>query len=410
MPDLSPAAERDLAAVDDALAGRPVDPDLAVWAELTALLREERPRPSVRFADTLDARAAAGFAADRLPAGRRRSRLRALWPPALALATACLLVAVVVLAPGGPQRLGGPGGEGDTVADGGAAESAGGGSGGGAEPAAGAGDATARRADAQSGVDADAGGGSDSVASPPTAPPAVGSARSDGRRRRTVERSATLTLSARPRDIDLVSGRIQAVTRRHGGFVASASVVSGTPDGGGGGSFMLRVPVRNLDAAMAALARLGTVRDRSQSSQDITAAAVSAGERLQDARAERVALLRRLEGAVTVNETQSLRARLRIVSRQIAAARAARNRVANRGAFATVAVELVTEVDAEGGGAGTWTPRDAARDALRVLEVAAAVALLVLAVALPLALLAAPVALAMRWGTRRRRERALDAV
>jgi hypothetical protein len=31
-------------------------------------------------------------------------------------------------------------------------------------------------------------------------------------------------------------------------------------------------------------------------------------------------------------------------------------------------------------------------------------------VALPLALLAAPVALAARWGTRRRRERALDAV
>ena len=112
-----------------------------------------------------------------------------------------------------------------------------------------------------------------------------------------------------------------------------------------------------------------------------------------------------------MNETLSLRARLTIVSRQIAAARAARRRVANRGAFATVAVELVTESRSGAeDGAGIWTPRDAARDALRVLEVAAAVALLVLAVALPLALLAAPVALAARWGTRRRRERALDAV
>ena len=252
------------------------------------------------------------------------------------------------------------------------------------------------------------------MASPPVAvpAPALGSARSDGRRRRTVERSATLTLGAPPRDIDLVSARIQAVTRRHDGFVASASVVSGTPDGGGGGSFVLRIPARNLDAAMADLARLGVVRERSQSSRDITARAVSVGERLQDARAERDALLRRLEDAVTVNEALSLRARLAIVSRQIAAARAARRRVANRGAFATVAVQLVTEAGAgaEDGGAGTWTPRDAARDALRVLEVAAAVALLVLAVALPLALLAAPVALAARWGTRRRRERALDAV
>jgi hypothetical protein len=61
-------------------------------------------------------------------------------------------------------------------------------------------------------------------------------------------------------------------------------------------------------------------------------------------------------------------------------------------------------------GAGTWTPGDAVQDARRVLEVVAAVALLALAVLLPLALLTAPLALAARWGTRRRRERALDAV
>ena len=59
---------------------------------------------------------------------------------------------------------------------------------------------------------------------------------------------------------------------------------------------------------------------------------------------------------------------------------------------------------------GAWTPGDAARDALRVLEVAAGVALVVLALAVPLALLAALAMVSARWATRRRRERALDVV
>jgi hypothetical protein len=85
--------------------------------------------------------------------------------------------------------------------------------------------------------------------------------------------------------------------------------------------------------------------------------------------------------------------------------------VRNRAAFSTVGVTLVAE---HGGGAeeedGTWTPGDAAGDALRLLEVAAGVALVALALALPLSLLALAAALAMRWMRRRRRDHALEAV
>ena len=246
---------------------------------------------------------------------------------------------------------------------------------------------------------------------PPVAPaPGDGSPRSDGRAKRAVERSASLTLAARPRDIDGVSARIQAVTNQHGGFVVSSTVSSS--EGGGGGTFELRIPTSNLDEAIDALSRLGRVRERAQRSQDITAETVSARSRLKDARTERKSLLRQLAAAVTVNETAAIRTRLDLVSREIEQARAGVRRVSNRAAFSTVSVTLVGDGSAvlPAEEDDQWTPGDAAKDALRVLEVAAGVALIVLAVVVPLALLAALGGLAARWSRRRRREHALDAV
>jgi len=209
-----------------------------------------------------------------------------------------------------------------------------------------------------------------------------------------------------------VSGRIQDVTRQQGGFVVSSTVNSSRR--GGRGTFQLRIPTRNLDAAMAALSRLAVVRERAQHSEDITAQAVSARTRLEDAKTERTSLLKQLAGADTVLETQSIRARLRLVSGEIEQARAEVRRVRNRASFATVAVELVADRSAAGVGTeeddGAWTPGDAWHDARRVLEVIAGVALIGLAIALPLGLVAVLVGLAIRIGRRRSREHALDAV
>jgi hypothetical protein len=176
---------------------------------------------------------------------------------------------------------------------------------------------------------------------------------------------------------------------------------------------VLRVPERNLDATMAALARLGSVRDRAQRTEDITAQAVSARDRLQDARAERRGLLRQLEDATTLTAASALRARLRDVSAEIEAARAGPRRVNNRAAFATVTVTLLADAAAAPAGEeeddGVWGPGDAADDALRVLEVIAGVALIALAALLPIAIVVIALWLAARWGSRRGRERALDA-
>ena len=85
--------------------------------------------------------------------------------------------------------------------------------------------------------------------------------------------------------------------------------------------------------------------------------------------------------------------------------------MSNRATFANVAVSLAADPKASAAGEDDrWSPGDAAKDALRVLEVVAGVVLVALAAALPLALLVLLGILAARWSTRRGRERALDAV
>ena len=89
MPELTPEAERELTALDDALAGRPVPPDLADLGELAVALRADRPEPSLAFGHQLDARVQRGFRSPdpRKPASRRSGRACALrgsappWPP-----------------------------------------------------------------------------------------------------------------------------------------------------------------------------------------------------------------------------------------------------------------------------------------------------------------------------------------
>ena len=349
----------ELEAVDAALAGRYVAPEHAELAELALLLRDERPEAEPAWANRLDRRVETGFPA---PPRRRFVWLRKA-APAIAIAV-CLLPVVLVAA---------------LIEPGGDDEGAGGG-----EMIGAAGDGGGQSAES-------AGGGEQSL-QPDTR-------RSGGREQ---ERSASLILAAPRREIDEVAGQVADVTAQLGGFVARSSVSSTD-----GGSLLLRVPSDQLDAAIERLSKLGRVRDLSRSSVDITASVVSARERLRDARTEREALLEQLAEADTVNETESIRERLDIVSGEIASARRRLRRVNDRASFADVSVAVVPRGGGEDGG-GAWTPGDALDDALRVLEVAAGVLVVAAAVLLPLALIWLLAWLARRGVSRRRRERALD--
>src|SRR3954469_3840357 len=309
MPDetLTPAMIRDLAALDAALAGEPVDPDLADLAELTALLREERPDADPSFARALDDRVKRGFprgltGARAVPAPHGAARLR-VWLSAhrspLALAGVAL-VAVVAGLSQVPHWI-------DDSGDGGGSVSTA------SKPAPGV-----DSGESSSGADQRAGpesGGANTAPAPATRS-GGGSPRTDSRGTRFVERSASITLGARPQDLDDVADGVVRVTDSVGGFVGSSSVTSGQE-----ATFELRIPSAQLQRALRDLSRLAHVRERTQSTEDITSSVVSARDRLQDARAERASLLRRLSRATTDERARELRSRLRIVSHQIAVAK-----------------------------------------------------------------------------------------
>src|SRR4051812_17263693 len=157
-------------------------------AELGELLREDPPRPDPTWARRLDQRAAAGFPRPpRRPFWNRVPRGALL--PSLGLVAAAALVAVVVALPSQDETMSSGssgGGGGGSAASSGAAQS----------------EASSDRATPMSGK-------VQSIA-PPS--PNGGSPGSDSRTKRLQERSASLTLAARPREIETVADGIVRVT------------------------------------------------------------------------------------------------------------------------------------------------------------------------------------------------------
>jgi uncharacterized protein DUF4349 len=366
---LDPAVTAELEALEAALAGDP-----AAEPELTALVRDVRaqaPAMDPGFRARLDERAERGFATAPRPKRQRRNLV-----PALGIA-GCLLAGIVAIAltSGGSGKDNGSSGGG-----------------------AGAVSTASGPVTEQAQKDAAGGAGTTSSTAAPAAPQAS--------RSRKVERSTRLELTTT--DVQDTADGVVRATQASGGFVQSSQVASG--DGNGNATFVLRVPTARLDDAIARLSKLGHVRSLQQSSQDITGAYDSASTRLAEARAERRGLLRAIAKATTAQEISSLRARIADNRREIARYQREFEAVRNRANYATVEVDVTgrPHKSQPAPGGGSWSPGDAAHDAVRVLEVSAGVALIGLAVLVPLALLGAAAGLGASAYRRRRREAALS--
>ena len=238
----------------------------------------------------------------------------------------------------------------------------------------------------------------------PLAPPP---AASTSTRQRRVERSTRLELTTT--DVQKATDGVVRATQAAGGFVQSSQVSTG--DGRSTASFVLRVPTSKLDDALARLSKLGHVKSLQQSADDITGAYDGASGRLTEARAARRGLLRALGNATTAEQVSSLRARIADNRRELQRYQREFNAVRNRANLATVGVEVTgaARKQAAAPSHGSWTPGDAAHDAVRVLEVSAGVALIALAVLVPLTLVGAAGGFAAVTLRRRRREAALSA-
>jgi len=227
---------------------------------------------------------------------------------------------------------------------------------------------------------------------------------------RRIERSAALTLEAPEGKLDRVAEQIVTVTDRYEGFVLRSNVTSGD-DGIPGGEFELRVPADRLQAALRDLSKLGDVRSRTQSGDDVTRAFVSAEDRLEGARAERRSLLRRLENAETDTEAESLRSRLDFNASEVRGLNGQLRDLRLRTNYATVNVTLDQNTEAaddeDSGAAGGDGLGGALDDALGSLSASVEMLVRALGVLIPVTILACLLWLSGRSVRRRRREGAL---
>jgi hypothetical protein len=257
--------------------------------------------------------------------------------------------------------------------------------------------------------DAPASGVATAGSSSTFAPSATGSATSaPGRLQQLGASVALATSSAGVQD---VAESISRLAVGDGGFVES-SHVQVKSSGPSEADVTLSIPSAKLNAAIAALGRIASVRAVSQSSQDITGAYDLARRRLDDALAERRALLRALAVASTQGQIDSLRDQLsgnrEALSRDHASVRSVSHQAADSQLYVTITGAKATS----GGG---LTLRRGLDDAGHVLATAGA-ALLIglagllpgLAGLLPLTALAFCLLAARRAWRRRRREAALD--
>ncbi|MGZ5323497.1 MAG: DUF4349 domain-containing protein [Solirubrobacterales bacterium] len=411
--DPDPQMKRELDALDAALRGERVDPDLADLAELAGELREARPGVTSEFGAELDAWAAEGFPAAEGPrvadgpasaegarpgavrshsTQRRRSgflaglRARPMAPlatGAAAVVLACAVGAAVLLNEA----------ENGTFDDAQSLESSGGGSGG-------AGEDLAAPDAAVSG-----GRGAESTIAPAapgtTVPPGTPTEPVNPGQERKQELTASLTLSTEPDEVDDVADGVVDVVDTYRGIVVSSNV--STPGDRGRASFDLRIPAQSLQAALAELSDLASVSSRDEGVLDVTAPFISAEERFADAKAGVDALVAQLAEADSEAETAAIRAKLQQARAELASARAELAGLKQRTEFSRLSVRVLGEGDADG-----WSLDDAADDALSVLEDIAGAGLVALAAIVPLGGLVLLAGLGLRSYRRRSRERALD--
>jgi hypothetical protein len=424
--------ERDLDAVDAALragVADHADPFVRELQELGLALRADADQPEAEFAEALETRVREGFLPEpgsaRALAEEVRSGLQAAraWPrdavrnlpsPSRMLPAAgavLTLVAVLGVVASVDFNSGDEGDAGGGIVqsdDGGGAEGGGGagesvpGGGGGAEPASPGGQSQAARQAAPAIQPLQPDPAQSSLPPPPRERGGFAPGRSD----RKVERTISMTLEAPNKEIPALAQDVTRVTNRHGGFVLSSTLDSDQE--GANGFFELRIPAGRLRPALADLAGLATVREQSQSGQDVTRRHVTTRDRLQSARAERRSLLRRLELAQTDEEAEAIRRRLDIVAGEINGLRGILQDLRLRTDYAVVTVDLAgTDDDSGGGGGAGGSFDDAIGDAGDLVVGLAGVLIRVMAIALPLALIGALGWLVTSAVRRRRRESVL---
>ena len=403
-----PGQEAWSAELDAALAGELRGPSADAWRELRedvrSLAQPMTPAFEARMREELERRGAVHERGARTDGRPRRAfrlgvaRRRSLLLGATAAAVAALAVALAIATPPGSHS---PSGQPEPSSSSPSGDNAARSQNGPALPAAVKGQAD------------EAAPPSAPTTSAPSTARAAGAASPSGDGAapgRVQQLAASITLSAAPESVQAVSDQVAQVAVRDGGYVQTSNVhvqqqgsSASSPEGEA--TLALRLPSARLGAALAAIGRLAPVHAQSQSLEDITNSYEAAHQQLNDALAERRALLHALAAASTEGQIDSLRERLAEARTAIAHAQASVNAISQRASTAEVEVGVLGDAHAGATGLSLHT---GLHDAERVLVAVLSALLIAAAVLVPLALVLAALLGGRSAWRRAQRERALD--
>ena len=193
------------------------------------------------------------------------------------------------------------------------------------------------------------------------------------------------------------------LTRRLGGHVVSASVVTGE---GANAAITLRVPVAKVQEAVVSLSALGEIVSQQVSIQDLQES-IDAFERRQRSLANQIAVVvARLEGPLDSVTRARLEARLKNLRAELRGARLSEKNVRALGRMATIQLTVVTP-EATGGVTPPSRLDRTLDEAANVLVWEAVIALAILIIAAPFAIVLLATWLGRRFYRRREEERLL---
>ena len=222
---------------------------------------------------------------------------------------------------------------------------------------------------------------------------------------RATRTSATLTVEVA--DSDGVSDSAQKaldLTRRLGGHVVSASVVTGE---GANAAITVRVPSARVQEAVVQLSALGDIVSQQVSIEDLQATLDQLERRERSVRAQIAALSARLESDSLDAETRArLEARRRNLRAELRSLRSGISGTRSEARMATIQLTVVTP-ESSGGVAPASRLDRTLDEALNVLLWEGVIAVAILIVAAPFALVALALWLSRRFYRRREEDRLL---
>ncbi len=148
-------------------------------------------------------------------------------------------------------------------------------------------------------------------------------------------RDGTISIVVAKKGFGTAFAKTSDIAAQYHGFVLSSTIANSVT-----GTLTLRIPSRNFDKAMLALANVGSVEHQTITGKDVTAQFIDLHARLKVAQAHRAVLFRLLTKATTIGETISLQNQIDQIQLSIEEFQGQLNVINNQVSESTIQVTL----------------------------------------------------------------------